>query len=172
MEDAGENAKFPKSPQVIIHHQLLCFAMWQVVLLPPPWKVVYLSPVGSLVSVNDQAHCGCVFGKLQDQVWLMCRNTIVCVHGMEERAQDTVLVRFLIKPVLTTWRQPAKRSRIGTGHGGNGWGTNEGSFSRSCWWTQTLHRINSAHLVVRLRHAAQLGFIYAIWYGMIQYDIV
>ncbi len=76
-----------------IHHQLLGLVdvEWEVVLLTSFSQGTHLLSVGCFIVVRDQAYHRCVVSKFDDDVGAMCGCTVMCLHGVQEWAEDTDL---------------------------------------------------------------------------------
>ncbi len=81
-----------------------------MVLLAPFSQGTHLLSVGRLIVVGDQAYHRCVIGKFDDDVGAVCSCTVVCVQGVQERAEDAALRAPVLRirgdevllPILTT----------------------------------------------------------------------
>ncbi len=61
-----------------------------MVLLAPCSQGTHLLSVGHLIIVGDQAYHPCVIGKFDDD-GAVCSCTVVCVQGVQVRAEDAAL---------------------------------------------------------------------------------
>ncbi len=50
-----------------------------------------LLSVGRLIVVSDQAYHRCVISRFDDDVGAVCGCTVMCVHGVQEWAEDAAL---------------------------------------------------------------------------------
>ncbi len=62
-----------------------------MVLLTPFSQVTHLLSVGHLITVSDQAYHLCVVSKFDDDVGAVCGCTVMCVHGVQEWAENSAL---------------------------------------------------------------------------------
>jgi len=62
-----------------------------VVVLTPFSQGAHLLSVGHLIVVGDQAYHRCVISEFDDDVGAVCGCTVMCVQGVQERAEDTAL---------------------------------------------------------------------------------
>ncbi len=62
-----------------------------MVLLTPFSQGTHLLSVGHLIVVIDQAYHCCAIGKFDDDVRAVCGCTVVCVQGVQEKAEDAAL---------------------------------------------------------------------------------
>ncbi len=62
-----------------------------MVLLTPFSQGTHLLSVDSLIVVSDQAYHRCVISKFDNDVGAVCGCTVMCVHGVQEWAEDATL---------------------------------------------------------------------------------
>ncbi len=62
-----------------------------MVFLAPACQSMHLFSVGRLIVVSDQAYYRRVIGEFDDDVGAVCGCTVLCVQGVQERAENAAL---------------------------------------------------------------------------------